>query len=180
MKRAYKEADMGVLRIYTYPDEVLLKRSDPLENIDGEVARLAEDMANTMYLAPGAGLAANQVGRPVRLVVLDVTDRQDEAPRGLITLVNPVIEEAEGEIVFEEGCLSVPDYCANVKRAARVLVRGYDLSEKEVELDAEGYLAVVLQHEIDHLEGKLFIDRISRLKRELYKRKLKKRLVKED
>ena len=73
---------MGVLRIYTYPDEVLLKRSDPLENIDGEVARLAEDMANTMYLAPGAGLAANQVGRPVRLVVLDVTDRQDEAPRG--------------------------------------------------------------------------------------------------
>ncbi len=170
---------MGTLKIYTYPDEVLLKKAVPLENIDGEVERLANAMVETMYLAPGAGLAANQVGRPVRLVVLDVTRMQEDASQGLIILVNPVIVEAEGKQVFEEGCLSVPDYAADVKRAARVLVTGYDLAEKEVSIEAQGYLAVVLQHELDHLDGILFIDRISRLKRELYKRGVKKRMMKE-
>ena len=133
---------------------------------------MAEDMAETMYAAPGVGLAAPQVGVSERLIVLDVRNR--EGTKGLITLINPVIIEAEGRVVEEEGCLSLPGITENVPRAERVLVKGHDLDEREQEIEAEGILAVALQHEIDHLEGILFIDRISRLKRGIIQRKMHK------
>jgi peptide deformylase len=129
-------------------------------------------MAETMYAAPGVGLAAPQVGVSERLIVLDVRNR--EGTKGLITLINPEIIEAEGQVVEEEGCLSLPWITENVPRAERVLVRGHDLDEREREIEAEGLLAVALQHEIDHLEGILFIDRISRLKRGIIQRKMRK------
>lgn len=133
-------------------------------------------MAETMYRAPGIGLAAPQVGESLRLIVADVG--YTEGKPDLIVLVNPVIVEAEGALVMEEGCLSLPGVRAEVERAARVLVRGYDLKERPREIEAEGLLAVVLQHEIDHLEGKLFIDRLSRLKRDLIERKIRKQRLK--
>jgi peptide deformylase len=129
-------------------------------------------MTETMYAAPGVGLAAPQVGVSERLIVLDVRNR--EGTTGLITLINPEIIEAEGRVVEEEGCLSLPGITENVVRAERVLVRGHDLDEREQEIEAEGLLAVALQHEIDHLEGILFIDRISRLKRGIIQRKMRK------
>lgn len=125
-----------------------------------------------MYAAPGVGLAAPQVGVSERLIVLDVRNR--EGTKGLITLINPEIIEAEGRVVEEEGCLSLPGITENIPRAERVLVRGHDLDEREREIEAEGLLAVALQHEIDHLEGILFIDRISRLKRGIIQRKMRK------
>jgi peptide deformylase len=129
-------------------------------------------MAETMYAAPGVGLAAPQVGVSERLIVLDVRNR--EGTSGLITLINPEIIEEEGRVVEEEGCLSLPGITENVARAERVLVRGHNLDEREQEIEAEGLLAVALQHEIDHLDGILFIDRISRLKREIIQRKIRK------
>ncbi len=129
-------------------------------------------MTETMYAAPGVGLAAPQVGVSERLIVLDVRNR--EGTTGLITLINPEIIEEEGRVVEEEGCLSLPGITENVVRAERVLVRGHDLDEREQEIEAEGLLAVALQHEIDHLEGILFIDRISRLKRGIIQRKMRK------
>jgi peptide deformylase len=129
-------------------------------------------MAETMYAAPGVGLAAPQVGVSERLIVVDVKNTKDET--GLITLINPEIIEAEGHVVEEEGCLSLPGITEDVPRAERVLVRGHDLNEREREIEAEGLLAVALQHEIDHLEGILFIDRISRLKRGIIQRKMRK------
>ena len=125
-----------------------------------------------MYAAPGVGLAAPQVGVSERLIVLDVRNR--EGTTGLITLINPEIIEAEGQVVEEEGCLSLPGITENVPRAVRIVVKGHDLDEREREIEAEGLLAVVLQHEIDHLEGILFIDRISRLKRGIIQRKIRK------
>lgn len=163
--------------IHKYPDDVLKRRAVAVENIDGRLVEFLGDMAETMYAAPGVGLAAPQVGLSERAIVLDCDseeDRKEGRGRGLIKLVNPEIVEAEGSIVWEEGCLSVVDFTSEVNRAARVLVRGYDPDQKEVSLEAEGLLAVALQHEIDHLDGKLFIDRISRLKRDLYRRKIRK------
>jgi peptide deformylase len=168
---------MAVLEICTFPDKVLLQKAEPISAIDREIARLADDMAETMYSAPGIGLAANQVGVPRRLIVID-TSRRDLNSQ-LIVIVNPEIISGEGLITMEEGCLSVPDYQAEVTRYQKVKVRGLDLQGKSLELDAEGLLAVVLQHEIDHVNGKLFIDHLSRLKRELCKRRLLKRRAKE-
>ena len=169
---------MTILDICAYPEKVLRKRAEPITNIDEEISRLADHMAQTMYDAPGIGLAANQVGVPKQLLVADISPRTPESD--LIVLANPEIIAAEGEVTIEEGCLSVPDYQAEVKRHAKVTVRGLDLHGQEVEIEAEGLLAVVLQHEIDHLNGILFIDHISRLKRELYKRKLRKQLAKQE
>jgi peptide deformylase len=163
--------------IYTFPDEVLKKVAAPVREIDGKLAEFLDEMARTMYAAPGVGLAAPQVGLSERAVVLDcdsAEERADHRGRGLLKLVNPEIVEAEGTIVWEEGCLSVVDFTAEVTRAARVLVKAFTPDQKELRIEAEGLLAVALQHEIDHLDGKLFIDRISRLKRDLYKRKVKK------
>jgi peptide deformylase len=168
---------MAVLEICTYPDKVLLRGAEPVGAVDQEIMRLADNMAETMYNAPGIGLAANQVGVPRRLIVVDCSKRDLDSQ--LIVLVNPEIVAAEGLTSMEEGCLSVPDYQAEVTRYEKVKVRGLDLQGKAVEFDADGLLAVVLQHEIDHLNGKLFIDHLSRLKRELCKRRLLKRRAKE-
>src|SRR5579875_3226790 len=167
---------MALLRIRTYPDPVLKEPAREVRNIDGRINALVESMVQTMYAAPGIGLAAPQVGESNRLVVID-TDHQDPG-KHLLKLVNPQIIEREGSIIWEEGCLSVIDYNADVRRSAKVLVRAYTPEQKEIEIEADGLLAVALQHEIDHLDGKLFIDRISRIKRELYRRRLAK-LIKE-
>jgi peptide deformylase len=168
---------MSIARIRIYPDPILQARAAAIENIDAGVACLAGEMAETMYAALGVGLAAPQVGVSERLIVLDT--RHSEGTHELITLVNPEIIEAEGRVVEEEGCLSLPGIRENVARAQRVLIRGYELNERQREMEAEGLLAVAFQHEIDHLEGILFIDRISRLKRRIVQRKMHK-LMQED
>ena len=167
---------MALLRIRKFPDDALKRPARPVENINGDLNSLVDSMAQTMYAAPGVGLAAPQVGESKRIIVLD-TDHQ-EPGKHLLKLINPRVVEAEGKIIWEEGCLSVIDYSAEVERAAKVLVRAWTPEQKEIEIEAEELLAVALQHEIDHLDGKLFIDRISRIKRELYRRKLKK-MIKE-
>ncbi len=165
---------MAILEILKYPDPRLKQLSKPVESITADTLRLVEDMVETMYAAPGVGLAAPQVGVLQRIIVLDI---DHEKPRqNLYRLINPEIRHAEGEIVWEEGCLSVIDYTAEVERAARIQLVALNEKEKEITIEAAGLLAVALQHEIDHLDGKLFIDRISRLKRELYTRRLKKML----
>lgn len=165
---------VAVLRILKYPDPLLKKVALPVEHISGDTIRLVQDMVETMYVAPGVGLAAPQVGALQRIIVIDVD--YENPGKNLIKLINPEIRHTEGEVVWEEGCLSVIDFTAEVKRAARVEVVGLNEKEQDVSVEGEGLLAVALQHEIDHLDGKLFIDRISRLKRELYSRRLKKML----
>jgi peptide deformylase len=165
---------MAILEILKYPDSALHKIAAPVKNITAKTVQLIDDMMDTMYAAPGVGLAAPQVGVSQRVIVMDV---DHENPRKQVyKLINPVITRAEGEIVWEEGCLSVVDFTAEVRRAAQVEVVALDEAEKELKIEAEGLLAVALQHEIDHLDGKLFIDRISRLKRDLYARRRKKML----
>ena len=168
---------MALLQVCTYPDPILRRKAVAVKKVDGEIRKLIDDMADTMYEAPGVGLAANQVGVLHRVIVVDVQRQDDE--HGLIVLVNPEILSAQGEITWEEGCLSVPEYFANIKRFNEVVVRGIDRDEKPVEIKACGILAVVLQHEIDHLEGKLFIDRIGPIARDIFKRKWKKKLKEE-
>ncbi len=165
---------MALRPILTYPAPVLKVRATPVEDIGGDVAQLVEDMAETMYAAPGVGLAAPQVGIGQRIIVLDVHGEDEPPGKRLLKLINPVIAEREGEIVWEEGCLSVPDFTAPVTRARRVLVRAWTPDEREIEVEGEELMAVALQHEIDHLEGKLFLDRLSRLKRDLYRARRKK------
>jgi peptide deformylase len=164
---------MAIIPIRKLPDSVLRKQAQEITQINGELQRLIDDMAETMYAAPGLGLAASQVGVLQRLIVFDVAHRDGGKP-DLKVVLNPCITSAEGEITREEGCLSVADFSAEVKRHARVHVKGLDREGKPIEITGEGLLAVVLQHEVDHLDGILFIDRISRLKRGLYLRRLKK------
>jgi peptide deformylase len=165
---------MAILEILKYPEPILSKVAAPVKNFSGKTVTLVNDMLETMYAAPGVGLAAPQVGVSQRIVVLDV---DHENPGKLVyKLINPVVARAEGEVVWEEGCLSVVDYTAEVRRAAQVEVVAFDEKEKPIKIEADGLLAVALQHEIDHLDGKLFIDRISRLKRDLYTRRRKKML----
>ena len=165
---------MALLQILQYPNPLLREPAQPIADIRGEVARLVDDLAETMYAAPGVGLAATQVGVAQRVIVLDVR-REGEAPgTRLLKLINPEIAERDGELIWEEGCLSVPELTAPVKRARRVLVRAWTPDQKEVEVEAEELLAVALQHEIDHLDGKLFLDRLSRLKRDLYRARQRK------
>ncbi len=163
---------MSVVKIRVYPDPVLQTRAAEIKQIDARIVQLAADMAETMYAAPGVGLAAPQIGVSERLICVDV--QSPEGERELITLINPVIVEAEGQAAEEEGCLSVPEIRENVARAERVLVRGLDLNERQREIEAAGLLARAFQHEIDHLDGILFIDRISRLKRGIIHRKMRK------
>ena len=165
---------MPLLRIVEYPDPVLKTRAKPVANLTGDVAKLVESMAETMYAAPGIGLAAPQVGVSQRIIVLDVRAADGEAGKGLLRLVNPEIVEREGEIVWEEGCLSVPDLTTPVTRARRVVVRAWTPEEREIEVEADELLAVALQHEIDHLDGTLLVDRLSRLKRDLYRARRRK------
>ncbi len=158
--------------ILTYPNPELKKRSAPVTIITDAVRELARDMAETMYDAPGVGLAAPQIGIHQRIIVIDVSGHDE--PRDLIIAINPVIVHSEGESYEEEGCLSVPNYAANVHRHARVIVRGLDLDGNEKTWQAEGLLAVAFQHEIDHLDGVLFVDHLSPLKRDLFQRKARK------
>jgi len=167
----------GKLKIYTYPDSVLRAKTEPVENIDGDIQKLIDCMGKTMYGAPGIGLAANQVGEKKRILVYDLTPKDQE--RDLCVLINPEIVLVEGDVIQEESCLSVIDFAAEVKRHAKIKVRGVDRDGNPVDIEAEDLLAVCLQHEIDHLNGTLFIDHISSLKRALYKKKLKKILKKE-
>jgi peptide deformylase len=164
------------MKIYTYPESALRVMADPVENIDEDVQQLIECMAETMYAAPGVGLAATQMGEPKRILIYDISPK-DEG-RNLSVLINPEIVLAEGEIIYEEACLSVIDFSAEVARNAKVKVRGVDRDGKPVEIEAEDLLARCLQHEIDHLNGILIIDHISSLKRSLYRKKLMKILKK--
>jgi len=164
---------MAKLPIVTVPDPVLRKISAPVERIDGELRQLMDDMLETMYAAPGVGLAAVQVGVPRRLLVLDVAEEGEE-PRPLC-LVNPEIVTLGPEMrLHEEGCLSIPDVHVEIERPSTVTVRYVDREGAAQELAAEGLLATVLQHEINHLDGKLIIDFLSSLKRDIVVRKLKK------
>jgi peptide deformylase len=166
---------MTILEIKTFPDKFLTRPTKPVNNIDGSLQDLIDRMAQTMYEAPGIGLAAIQVGIDKSLVVYDISPREEGHSFGV--LVNPVITAVEGSIVSEnEGCLSVPDFTSDVKRHRAIEVEGIDRHGNPVKFQAEGLMAIMLQHEIDHLEGKLFIDRISKLKRELYIRRIRKNL----
>lgn len=165
---------MSTLPIITLPDPLLRKVSEPVERIDAELLRLADDMLETMYDAPGVGLAAIQVGVPKRLIVLDVSE--DEENPNPLTLINPEILKVEGDAtrVHEEGCLSIPDFRIEIERPANIVVGYLDREGKSRELPAGGLLATALQHEIDHLNGKLIIDFLSRLKRDMVVRRFKK------
>ena len=166
---------MSILTVLTYPDKFLSQSAKPVENIDSAIQNMIEGMSSTMYESPGVGLAAIQVGFDQSIIVYDISPRDEK--RSLHVLINPKIISSEGTTISEsEGCLSVPDYRADVKRSASILVEGFDRKEKPLRIEAHGHLAVVLQHEIDHLNGILFIDRISSLKRGLYKRRIKKML----
>lgn len=161
------------LEILTYPNEFLRRPTEDVEAIDGAIQEIIENMAETMYQAPGVGLAAIQAGINKSIIIYD--PEADAEKRSYKVLINPKIISSEGETISEnEGCLSVPDFRADVKRAETVVVEGLDRNGKQVRINANGLLSVILQHEIDHLNGILFIDRISALKRELYKKKRKK------
>lgn len=165
---------MSILDIVTYPDKRLAEPSEKITEIDDTIKTLIDDMAETMFEAPGAGLAAVQVGVNKQLIVVNTTEGED-GENSYMALINPEIVEADGEFISQdEGCLSVPEFRATVKRFNRVKVTAQDPDGNPVELNEEGFHAVVLQHEIDHLKGVLFINRISALKREMYKRKVKK------
>lgn len=161
---------MALLKILHYPDPRLHKVAKPVEGIDDDIRRLAADMAETMYAAPGIGLAATQVDRHIQMIVVDVSEQRDD----LKVFINPEIVEAQGEALGEEGCLSVPGIYDKVKRAQRIRVRALNLQGEPFELEADGLLAVCIQHEIDHLRGKVFVEYLSRLKQDRIKQKLKK------
>lgn len=166
---------MALLKILVAPDPRLKEKAKPVEKVDADVRQLMDDMLETMYDAPGIGLAATQVGVGKRVIVVDVADARNGEEPNPIKLANPVVVDASTEeALFEEGCLSVPSYYEEVSRPTACTVRGLDADGKEVEIKAEGLLATCLQHEIDHLDGMLFIDHVSRLKRNMILKKLKK------
>jgi peptide deformylase len=170
---------MAPREVLQFPDKRLRRVSAPIETLTDEIRALARDMLEVMYDEPGIGLAAPQVGEAVRLVVVDTEWTEEAADRNPLVLVNPEIVDREGTVTWTEGCLSVPDFQAEVERSERVRLEAQDLDGEELVIDAEGLQAVCFQHEIDHLDGILFIDRISRLKREMYARRRKKQLRQE-
>jgi len=166
---------MAIREIRAYPDPVLRNKTARVEKVDESLDGLIQDMVETMHAAPGVGLAANQVGVPLQLAVIDLSAREDAGDRHpLIVLINPEIISSEGTAVEEEGCLSISDFSEKVKRAAKVKVRAQDRTGKTFDLEAEGLLAKALQHEIDHLNGLLFVDRLSPLKKNIFKRRYRK------
>lgn len=174
---------MAKLKIYTFPDVVLSQTAKPIARVEKSYHKLADDMLETMYHAPGVGLAANQVGVLERILVLD-TDydleedvAKNQQPR---IILNPEIIAKEGNILFEEGCLSVPEYLAEVRRAEKIKLQYQDIDGVTRTLSAEGLLAIAIQHEMDHLDGKLFIDRLSPLKKEYAKKQLRKERAERD
>ena len=171
---------MAVLDILTYPEKSLMQPSKVVDHIDDELKKLTDDMGETMFIAPGVGLAAPQVGVNKRVIVYDTNagkKEDDGSKKEFKALINPEIITAEGSIVSEnEACLSVSDYSADVKRYETVTVTAMDIDGNQLEFTARGILAVIMQHEIDHLDGVLFIDRISVLKRAMYKKKIAKKM----
>jgi len=162
---------MALLNILVYPDSRLRTVAKPVEAVDHSVTTLVDDMAQTMYSAPGIGLAATQVNVPKRVIVMDLSENRNE----LIVFINPVIEALEGEIETEEGCLSVPGIVAPVSRSERITVSALNREGKSFRLEASELLSVCIQHEIDHLNGKVFVDYLSRLKQG----RIRKQLLKE-
>lgn len=158
--------------ILTYPEPVLKKKATPVPIITDTIRELVRDMAETMYDAQGVGLAAPQIGVSQRVIVIDVAQK-DERPE-LIACINPVIVHSEGESFEEEGCLSIPKYAANVHRHAEVVVKYLNLNGEEITCKADGLLAIAFQHEIDHLDGILFVDHLSPLKKEMFKKKYRR------
>jgi peptide deformylase len=171
---------MALREVLQFPDKRLRRVGRPVEAITDEIRALARDMCDVMYDEPGIGLAAPQLGEAVRLIVVDTEWTQEDAERSPLILVNPELSEPEGTIVWTEGCLSVPDFEADVERAERIRLRALDLEGAPIDIVAEGLQAVCFQHEVDHLDGILFIDRISRLKRSRYVHKRKKQLRREE
>ncbi len=163
---------MSIRKIYTYPDPILRKKAEKIDFFDERLDTLIKDMAETMYDAPGIGLAAPQIGESLQLVVVDIS--KETAVQDYMVLVNPEIVEKEGSQLDEEGCLSVPHLTSKVKRSKKIKVVYQDREGNNKELTTEDRFAVVLQHEIDHLNGHLFIDHLSPLKRNMYKKKMKK------
>ena len=161
---------MALLPIYETPDPILRQISSPVEEVTDELRKLIDDMFDTMYAAPGIGLAATQVNVAKRVLVLDLSERRNEP----LALINPEILQRAGVEETEEGCLSVPGYFDKVTRAEQIRVRALDRDGKQIEFDADGLLAVCIQHEIDHLDGKLFVDYLSELKRTRIRKKLEK------
>jgi peptide deformylase len=160
--------------ILTYGHPILRKPTRPVADFDDDLDRLIDDMVATMYAAPGVGLAANQVGSPLRLFVANPSEDHD--PSKLLVVINPELVEADGALVTEEGCLSIPDFREEVPRARRVLIRGLDRAGRPIQVEGEDLLARIFQHELDHLNGVLFLDRLSPAKRDIMVRKLKKAL----
>ncbi len=161
---------MAILDILHYPDTRLRTKAAPVEHVDDKLKQLIDDMFETMYDAPGIGLAATQVNVHKQLVVIDISKSKDEP----LCFINPELIELNGEKISEEGCLSVPEYFADIKRAESIKVRALDCTGKEFELETDGLLALCIQHEIDHLNGKLFVDYLSPLKQQRVKKKMKK------
>ncbi len=161
---------MALLPILRYPDARLRKKAKPVKCVDDTIRQIVDDMFETMYAAPGIGLAATQVNIHQRIVVIDVSEEKNEP----LCLINAEIIESDGSEESEEGCLSVPEYYAPVKRAERIKVRALDKEGELFEMEAEGLLAVCIQHELDHLEGKVFVDYLSPLKRSRVRKKLEK------
>ncbi len=165
---------MPLLTIVNCMDSVLRKKCLKVENIDETLVTLADDMIETMYAASGLGLAANQVGVTSDLFVIDVGIEKEK--RDPVIIINPIITASEEEVIAEEGCLSIPEVFAQVKRSQHVEVKGYDLKGNELRYEAEGFLARAFQHEMDHLNGVLFWDNLSKVKRDILQRKFKKKL----
>lgn len=166
---------MALREIVTYGTPILRQRTREVAELNGEIQQLIDDMVETMYAAPGVGLAANQVASPHRLFVANPAADRD--PDRLLVVVNPEIVESEGELAAEEGCLSVPDFREEVVRTRRVLLRGLDRDGKPIEIEGQDLLARIFQHEMDHLNGLYFVDRLSPAKRDILHRKLKKTFV---
>lgn len=165
---------MAIRTILHYPDKRLRNPGLPVTDFGPELAKLVEDMAETMYAAPGVGLAATQIGEAIRLFIIDIATGEDE-PSELRVFVNPEILEREGEQVWEEGCLSFPGVHEEIQRAERVRVRAQDVTGEHFELEADGLLAVAIQHENDHLDGKLMVDHLGLIRRRLVHRQMTKR-----
>ncbi len=166
---------MPIKEILKYPNPVLRKKAKPVTAFDEELQELVRDMADTMYDAPGVGLAAPQIGVSKQVVVMDISGSEEE--NQLMVLINPEISKPEGSQTDEEGCLSIVDLAAKVTRYLQITVKGQNLHGEDIEFEAEGWMARVIQHEIDHLHGVLFLDHLSSLKRTLYNKKRKKQLA---
>ena len=169
---------MALLTIKNCLAPDLKKPCLPIQNIDGELVTLSENMVETILAAPGVGLAANQIGLPWRMFVINIGIETDK--ENLVTVINPEITTMEGSELGEEGCLSIPDVVAEVNRASQIEIKGYDLDGNEIRYEAQGYLARAFQHEMDHLNGILFWDNLGKMKRDIFKRKFKKKIQKQD